>query len=190
VSGIWITIVFECPVYKLSLLHHKFGVSVNIFPFLATLSNMLKTKMLAQFQRVCKKFQVLSSSCDGSVRLWNFAEKRCVEKWSKLWKESNDVTASVTRGLVSWNLSSVSKNEFAIPVGNAVRVFVSGGNEEFKEEQFLASCVDGEILSTTSWSFDGKFLSAGSSKGCVFVWKKSDKSLVATLQSARQNEIW
>ena len=87
-------------------------------------------------------------------------------------------------------MSTFGKNEFAFAVGNTVRVFIVGANEALKEEQFSAACVDGEILSTTSWSFDAKFLSAGSSKGRIFVWKRSDKSLVATLKSSRQNEIW
>ena len=132
---------------------------------------------------------VLSSSCDGSVRLWNVAEKRCVEKWTKLWKESNDVSASKTRGVVSWN-PSIGKNEFAVPTNNAVRVINHGKLDQFKEETFSAAIGDDEIMSTTGWSFDGKFLSSGTSKGRIFVWKRSDKSLVATLQSPRQYEIW
>jgi WD40 repeat protein len=27
---------------------------------------------------------VASSSCDGTVRLWNVADKRCVAKWDKV----------------------------------------------------------------------------------------------------------
>jgi len=132
---------------------------------------------------------VLSSSCDGSVRIWNVAERRCVKQWSDLWKESNDVSASKTRGVVSWN-PSVGKNEFAVPTNNAILVISQGQLNQFKEDQLPAATDNDEIMSTTGWSFDGKFLASGTSKGRIFVWKRSDKSLVATLQSPRHYEIW
>lgn len=132
---------------------------------------------------------VVSSSCDGSVRLWNVAEKRCVEKWEQLWKESNDVTASVTRGGVAFN---PMKNEFSVPVKDVVKVVIQGKGEEFKDDIFTTTTAlpDGEIMSTTAWSNDGKMLSAGTSKGRVLIWKRVDKSLVGSFQSPRQYEIW
>lgn len=119
---------------------------------------------------------VLSSSCDGSVRVWTIKDGKEVSVLKDVLLKSNDTTTSKTRATVTW---SPSGKFFAFPTKSNVQV-ITRSSWSKKVDLDPDHLDKDEIFTTASWSEDGSFIAAATNKGQVIVWRVKDEKIVAS----------
>lgn len=110
-----------------------------------------------------------SSSCDGSVVVWNIEDQSQVTSWPLLQK-TNDVTNSKSLCRLSWQPNS--GKFLAVPVEEKVHLYERGswGHVTTLSDDLLTQAVN-----VVSWSPCGKLLAAASVGGVITVWDVNSK---------------
>jgi chromosome transmission fidelity protein 4 len=124
-----------------------------------------------------KRDFVLSSSCDGSVRLWKIESESCVHTWSDCWAKSNDVSASVTSGIVTWHPQG---GQIAIPMASGVKIY--SADKDWAEAQHLKSSEE-DIVTSVAFSPSGTYLVGGTNKSKLIVWRLTSGAIISESQS-------
>jgi len=108
-----------------------------------------------------------SSSCDGSVRVWDIKEKKqlCSFDWVP---KSNDASTSRTVCGLKFNGSG---SQLAVPRETTV-VLLARGTWDIAATFRTEKLAEKEEFTCTEWSKDGGILIAGTSKGNLCVWSK------------------
>ena len=97
---------------------------------------------------------IVSSSCDGTLRVWNTSTQNELHQ-TKLWPRSSDVKYSKTRGTVLFDPSS--GDLFAVQCVDEVKIFQ-------RSDYGLFHSIDQAKVNCIAWSHDGLLLAAGSQK--------------------------
>ncbi|CAG2114535.1 unnamed protein product, partial [Medioppia subpectinata] len=111
-----------------------------------------------------KRQFIASSSCDGSVRVWNAETKTCVHYWSDCFPKSNDFENSKTLGRVCWE--PTSGHLIAVPHIDRVDVHRRDTWDlvtTYRHNQL-------NEVSIATYSSDGKYMAVGTSDGVVMIW--------------------
>ncbi|KAL5009063.1 hypothetical protein ScPMuIL_014644 [Solemya velum] len=114
---------------------------------------------------------VVSSSCDGTVRIWKMSDQTLVKSLSLLSKCS-DISLSKTLCRASW---SEDGEMLYLPVEKEIQVYER--NSWDKTSSIPVSDLNG-VISLTCLSPDGKYLAAGSSDGVICVLDLGNKQCV------------
>ncbi|XP_016887809.1 WD repeat and HMG-box DNA-binding protein 1 isoform X2 [Cynoglossus semilaevis] len=112
---------------------------------------------------------VASSSCDGSVVVWNIEEQTQVVSWPLLQKTS-DVSSAKSLCRLSWQ--PVMAKLLAVPVDTKVHLYERGSWDH------VITLSDGLItkpINAVSWSPCGQFLAAGCVAGLLTVFDVTTK---------------
>jgi len=131
-----------------------------------------------------KKF-CCSSSCDGSVKVWDIGDKKMVHEVDCVPK-SNDVTTSKTVCAVRF---SPSGNLLAIPKSDGK---VSVLRRETWEQKMCfteKSLAENEVFTCVTFSKDENSLMAGTSKGNIYAWSVGDGKLLNFVKTDRKYQI-
>ncbi|XP_074593912.1 chromosome transmission fidelity 4 isoform X2 [Brevipalpus obovatus] len=115
-----------------------------------------------------KKY-VASSSCDGSVRVWEIEILDCVKKWTGNHEKSNDLLNSPTLCGLCWNKRG---NMLLVPNKTSVNVYSRDTwtlKSSLKQTGF-------EELMNCDISSDDKYIVAGNRKGMIVVWSYTEKN--------------
>lgn len=121
---------------------------------------------------------ILSSSCDGSAKLWKIATETCVQTWSNLWDKSNDVCRSNTSASVAWHPDGDS---FAIPCKDGVKLLSRQDFEPLK--------LNSPKAFFTSVAFSSNELVGGTEDGKLVFWKLNNGSQFSEVSSDKKSMI-
>ncbi|XP_019626005.1 PREDICTED: WD repeat and HMG-box DNA-binding protein 1-like isoform X2 [Branchiostoma belcheri] len=113
-----------------------------------------------------------SSSCDGTVAIWNITEKNQVKSWNLLPKCS-DISGAKTLCRLAWQPRT--GKYLAVPVEKEVQVFEKDTWEK------VITLTDHSIeqpISLVAWSPNGVLLSAACVDGSILVWDVLSKNCV------------
>lgn len=113
-----------------------------------------------------------SSSCDGTIRVWNIAGECCIKTWNVLPK-CNDFCLSKTLCRTAW--SPKDGNRLVMPIGKEIHIIARG---TWDLEATLKDSAVEEIFSIVAFSACGTLLAASTVKGEVLVWNCATYHLV------------
>ncbi|XP_050438249.1 WD repeat and HMG-box DNA-binding protein 1 [Adelges cooleyi] len=117
---------------------------------------------------------LVSSSCDGSVKIWNMQNTNVVHEWANVIASSNAFQHSKVKCTPLWEPKD--GNLLAIPFGKEVKFFQRDvWRELFTVHDYRLS--DQEIT-VISWSKCGRYLAAGTNEGYVVAWNVGSKVVV------------
>lgn len=124
-----------------------------------------------------------SSSCDGTVKIWDIETLECVKTIDNH-KKSNDLPNSETICRICW---SNKGNVLFVPSKSGINVY-------HRESWSLKACIvqqGFEDVVTCDISHDDKFLAAGSKKGSIVVWSYQDtnQSLLSSFATEKSTSI-
>lgn len=125
----------------------------------------------------------LSSSCDGSVKLWKIESEKCIKTIPNCWPEANDVCRSKSSGLISWHPKG---NKFAVPLLASVKIFAK---ENEWDECSLKSTSAEDFFTSTDFSPCGNFLAAGTAKGKLVFWNIANEEVFYETKCDKDTEI-
>uniref|UniRef100_A0A8C4SQK5 WD repeat and HMG-box DNA-binding protein 1 n=1 Tax=Erpetoichthys calabaricus TaxID=27687 RepID=A0A8C4SQK5_ERPCA len=111
-----------------------------------------------------KDVYLASSSCDGSVVVWNISDQVRVTTW-KLLQKSSDVSNAKSICRLSWQ--PCSGKLLAVPVDQAVHLYE---RDSWKEIGKLTDDFIKQAVNVVCWSPCGKFLAVGCVGGLLTVW--------------------
>ena len=124
---------------------------------------------------------VLSSSCDGSVKLWKIESEYCLKSWKDCWDKSNDVCRSSTPGQIAW---SPDGSKLAIPTKSLLKIITR--NQWDNEKSFKSSSSE-DIF--TAVAFSKEIVVGGTDKGKLVFWNLTDGTLIKECQSDKQSSV-
>ncbi|XP_022092960.1 WD repeat and HMG-box DNA-binding protein 1-like [Acanthaster planci] len=111
-----------------------------------------------------KNEYIASSSCDGTLKIWNIADQSW-EKSVSLIPKCSDVSLSKTLCRLSWKPQS---GEFlAVPIEKEVQIY----ERDSWDVTFTLTPQDvGGFVSLTAWSPCGQFLASANTDGNICIW--------------------
>ncbi|XP_040825252.1 WD repeat and HMG-box DNA-binding protein 1 isoform X1 [Ochotona curzoniae] len=113
-----------------------------------------------------------SSSCDGSVRVWQISDQTCAVSWPLLLK-CNDVIHAKSICRLAWQ---PKRGELlAVPVEKSVKLY---RRETWSNPFELSDNFISQTLNVVTWSPCGQYLAAGSINGLIVVWNVETKDCV------------
>lgn len=110
-----------------------------------------------------------SSSCDGTVRVWNISDQTCAASWPVLQK-SNDVVNSKSICRLAWQPKT--GKFLAVPVEKSVKLY---RRESWSNPFDLSDSSVSQTLNIVTWSPCGQYLAAGAINGLIVVWNVETK---------------
>ncbi|XP_059096826.1 WD repeat and HMG-box DNA-binding protein 1-like [Tigriopus californicus] len=130
---------------------------------------------------------ILSSSCDGTVKVWNIQGENEVQTFQEVWLKSNDLATSKVPGTIAWHPNG---DFIAVPQNDGVKIYARGSWElviQFKAKEPLDK---EEVMGSVAWSCkDPNFLASATTKGRVFIWDVEQKTQVFATQTNRDYSI-
>ncbi len=140
-----------------------------------------------------KEEYILSSSCDGSVKIWSTesgGNLSAVKTIENCWAKSNDVDLSNSSGGICW--LPRSGGLFAIAKEKHVALLDRDGfGEVFKFEVTAeAGLADDEVFTDVAIDRPGKLIAAGTTKGQIFVWSLRSKVIVTKAVTESASCVW
>ncbi|XP_055010369.1 WD repeat and HMG-box DNA-binding protein 1 [Boleophthalmus pectinirostris] len=119
--------------------------------------------------RVAAGSRKASSSCDGSVVVWDIEEQRQVTRWNLLHK-SNDV--SNAKSLCRLEFQPGAGKFLAVPVEDKVHLYE---RDTWSHVTTLTDDIITQPVNVVSWSPCGKRLAAASVGGAIVIWDVGSK---------------
>lgn len=107
-----------------------------------------------------------TSSCDGTVRLWEIAEKKQVKSWKWL-PQSNDFSASPTVCCLKF---SPDGSRLAVPHDGGIEIVGRGTWELETTLKPGKPLADKEMFTAAAWSEQGTEVLAATNQGKMVVW--------------------
>ena len=123
----------------------------------------------------------LSSSCDGTVKVWKIESDHCLKTWKGCWEKANDVCRSTTPGQISWHPKG---SKLAIPMKSFVKLVE---RNKWEEEKLLKSSSADDEFSAVAFSND--VIVAGTSKGKLVFWNVNDHSIINECETQSESAI-
>ncbi|XP_045436345.1 WD repeat and HMG-box DNA-binding protein 1 isoform X2 [Pipistrellus kuhlii] len=116
-----------------------------------------------------KDIFLASSSCDGSVKVWQISDQTCAISWPLLQKVNDEINAkSICR--LAWQPKSGKL--LAVPVEKSVKLY---RRETWNNLFDLSDNFISQTLNIVTWSPCGHYLAAGSINGSIIVWNVETK---------------
>lgn len=106
-----------------------------------------------------------SSSCDGTVRVWNMSDQLVIKMWNNVLKKSNDFCTSQTICRLDWH--PTNGKFLAVPVDKEVKLYVK---ETWECHLTLTDDCITEMVNICTFSPSGEFLAAATINGWIVVW--------------------
>uniref|UniRef100_A0A5G2QHD6 WD repeat and HMG-box DNA binding protein 1 n=2 Tax=Sus scrofa TaxID=9823 RepID=A0A5G2QHD6_PIG len=116
-----------------------------------------------------KDIFLASSSCDGSVKVWQISDQTCAISWPLLQK-CNDVINAKSICRLAWQPKSGKL--LAVPVEKSVKLY---RRETWSNQFDLSDNFISQTLNIVTWSPCGQYLAAGSINGLIIVWNVETK---------------
>ncbi|XP_047623346.1 WD repeat and HMG-box DNA-binding protein 1 [Phacochoerus africanus] len=116
-----------------------------------------------------KDIFLASSSCDGSVKVWQISDQICAISWPLLQK-CNDVINAKSICRLAWQPKSGKL--LAVPVEKSVKLY---RRETWSNQFDLSDNFISQTLNIVTWSPCGQYLAAGSINGLIIVWNVETK---------------
>uniref|UniRef100_A0A8C3W9N4 WD repeat and HMG-box DNA-binding protein 1 n=1 Tax=Catagonus wagneri TaxID=51154 RepID=A0A8C3W9N4_9CETA len=116
-----------------------------------------------------KDIFLASSSCDGSVKVWQVSDQTCAISWPLLQK-CNDVINAKSICRLAWQPKSGKL--LAVPVEKSVKLYK---RETWSNQFDLSDNFISQTLNIVTWSPCGQYLAAGSINGLIIVWNVETK---------------
>ncbi len=132
-----------------------------------------------------RKF-VVSSSCDGTVRVWRVSDGVQVKSIHDLLPKCADVSTAATRGPVAW---SPAASTFAVAAPGSVQVYERDTWEVARSLSLPEGAEKGEAFTALSWSGGGSHVAAATSRGNVHVWRSSDGKYITSVNTGRSYAV-
>lgn len=110
-----------------------------------------------------------SSSCDGTVRVWNVSDQTCAVSWPVLQK-CNDVVNAKSICRLAWQPKTGKL--LAVPVEKSVKLY---RRETWSNPFDLSDSSISQTLNIVTWSPCGQYLAAGTINGLIVVWNVETK---------------
>ncbi|XP_068110818.1 WD repeat and HMG-box DNA-binding protein 1 [Hyperolius riggenbachi] len=130
-----------------------------------------------------KDVYVASSSCDGSVRIWNIEQQVC-ESSLALLPKFNDVVNAKSICRLQWQPKSGKL--LAVPVDKEVHLYERG---TWKSSFSLSDAFITQTVNVVTWSPCGQFLIAGSIDGCIVAWNVATKACLERVKHEKSFSI-
>ena len=121
---------------------------------------------------------VVSSACDGTVKVWDIEEKKSVFEWNHCHPTSNDVSKSPT--LAGVKLSPNGGDKLAVARQSSVKIY-NRGPTWLQVCDLKAQVDEKEFVSVIAFSPNGAHVVGGTTNGDLIVWH------VATGQIAKKH---
>ncbi|XP_040571640.1 WD repeat and HMG-box DNA-binding protein 1 [Lepeophtheirus salmonis] len=131
--------------------------------------------------------KVVSTSCDGSIILWNIADEKIKKIHNSVLPRFSDFQSSKTLSQVVWNPADGST--FAVAHQNGVYFYNSTNGTEVKNFQMNNSDDKNEYLSVLDWFINGEYIVGGTSSGKIIIWAYKDGSIHYNNTPGRSNGI-
>nr|XP_048285952.1 WD repeat and HMG-box DNA-binding protein 1 isoform X2 [Myodes glareolus] len=116
-----------------------------------------------------KDIFLASSSCDGTVRVWNVSDQTCAISWPVLQK-CNDVVNARSICRLAWQPGAGKL--LAVPVEKSVKLYK---RETWTNPFDLSDSSISQTLNIVAWSPCGQYLAAGTINGLIVVWNVETK---------------
>jgi len=129
---------------------------------------------------------VASSSCDGSVKVWNLESQSALKTLSNVIKKSNDVPNSPSVCSLSF---SKCGEWLAIPTEQKMKVLSKNDEWEQAKEMSVKGLDQGEIITVADWDSTGDYILAGTNKGNLCLIAFPSMSLAKMVHSGRKHNI-
>ncbi|XP_063933665.1 WD repeat and HMG-box DNA-binding protein 1-like isoform X3 [Zophobas morio] len=108
---------------------------------------------------------LLSSSCDGTLRVWNLRKSGCLVVSLDILEKISDPELAIDVGTVEWHPEG---GKFAVPSKNEIHVYQ---RDAWKLLYKLHSTAGhSKAVSVIKWSFDGAYLASASVDGHILIW--------------------
>ncbi|MCL4124283.1 UNVERIFIED_CONTAM: hypothetical protein GTU68_034340, partial [Idotea baltica] len=118
-----------------------------------------------------KRDFLATSSCDGTVRIWNFRTQTMVRSFPLLSK-SNDFSFSTTLCRLCW---SIDGQYLFVPVNSEIQVF---NRDTWKVEFKLTDSSITGVASIATTSLCGQYIALGCRDGRITVWNIKKRSCI------------
>ncbi|XP_064622093.1 WD repeat and HMG-box DNA-binding protein 1-like [Lineus longissimus] len=119
-----------------------------------------------------KEKYLASSSCDGTVRIWNIDTQSCVKSINAIPK-CNDFSLSKTLCRIEWHPDDGKC--IAVPLDKEIRIYE---RDTWDNMRYYTDVTVKEPISIATFSPCGKFLAAACRDGAMFVWNFETKTRV------------
>uniref|UniRef100_A0A8C9DFX5 WD repeat and HMG-box DNA-binding protein 1 n=1 Tax=Prolemur simus TaxID=1328070 RepID=A0A8C9DFX5_PROSS len=126
-----------------------------------------------------KDIFLASSSCDGSVRVWQILDQTCAISWPLLQK-CNDVINAKSICRLAWQPKNGKL--LAIPVEKSVKLY---RRETWSHQFDLSDNFISQTLNIVTWSPCGQYLAAGSINGLIIVWNVETKDCMERVKNEK-----
>ncbi|EDV20225.1 uncharacterized protein TRIADDRAFT_32433 [Trichoplax adhaerens] len=115
---------------------------------------------------------LVSSSCDGTVKIWDMKTYDCSHSLSILPK-CNDISATKSFCRLAWQPKSGEL--LAIPIDCAIELYK---RSSWKKIGNLSENGHENIISTLVWSPNGKYLASAGDDGVIIIWNVSREEVI------------
>lgn len=115
-----------------------------------------------------KNKYLASSSCDGTVRIWNLSNLENVKKFNDNHKKSNDFSNSSTLCSLAWNTEA---SLLAVPNDNSIQFY----ERDLWSVKFSLNYENFNSISICEFDKTDKYFAASNSKGVLIIWNLNFK---------------
>ncbi|XP_015373408.1 PREDICTED: WD repeat and HMG-box DNA-binding protein 1 isoform X2 [Diuraphis noxia] len=117
---------------------------------------------------------LVSSSCDGTVKVWSIEKKSVVKEWTSVIPVSNAFQHSKIKCTPAWD--PIDGNLLAIPFSKEIKLFQRGlWRELYTLHDYRLS---EQEITVMSWSKCGRYIAAGTNTGFILAWNVSSQVIV------------
>ncbi|KAL4149661.1 hypothetical protein QTP88_003553 [Uroleucon formosanum] len=128
---------------------------------------------------------LVSSSCDGTVKIWSIEKKSVVKEWTSVIPVSNAFQHSKIKCTPAWD--PIDGNLLAIPFVKEIKLFQRGlWRELYTLHDYRLS---EQEITVMSWSKCGRYIAAGTNTGFILAWNVSSQVIVLHAECKERHSI-
>lgn len=116
---------------------------------------------------------VASSSCDGTIKIWQISSTNCVKTIHNVLPQQPDINSSSTLCRLHW--MPTTGNVLAVPQLNYVQIYERSSWDKL---YVLKEASVNEEINIVRFSTCGEFIAAASIQGTLLIWKVQSRKLV------------